>query len=585
MSTFLGDRESSPGCGFCLVLFLIAFAARCIFLVYLDEPIVFFKYPFFADKLAQSIDIQERIVDLSPFYLYFLTFLKKVFDLDWTLIKPIQSFVGGINCMLVYALGCKVFRKKVGVLAALLLALYGNVIILESTLEPTVFVLLFNILCIYFLFCLREHFSVVNKSLALAVAAGFFAGLSIITKPNFLFFLPVAAGWMLFLGDNNVRITQRLQTAALFCCVAILVVLPVTVRNYLKTDDFVLVTADAGKVFYHGNGKGATALEGTGLPNEGFMEESAREPDHAHVLYRKTAARLSGKDLTPSESSRFWIGRALGDIRSDAVAYIILEAKKLFYFFNDYEMHYIASAYKEYQASLSFPYVRYGIIASLGVLGMILSLRRFKDLFLLYGMVFVYLLSGMLFLVQSRYRTPAVPYLCLFAGYSVYAMKEMVAARRFKQTALSLVLVGILFALTRTVYRSEILNVDQWQRATKIHYQMAGVPLFKEGRYQEAISELNQCTTMAPSFAPAYNLMGKSYAMLGRFDEAVSNFEKVTDLAPQLPEGYKNLGFVYVLKGDRPQGTRLLSKALSLSPNDDRLRKEILKLKAAGNQS
>ncbi|UCG81326.1 MAG: tetratricopeptide repeat protein, partial [Desulfobacterales bacterium] len=219
------------------------------------------------------------------------------------------------------------------------------------------------------------------------------------------------------------------------------------------------------------------------------------------------------------------------------------------------------------------------------VLGMILSLRRFKNLFLVYGMVFVYLLSGMLFLVQSRYRTPAVPYLCLFAGYSVYAMREMVAARRFKQAALSLLLVGIFFALTRTVYRSEILNVDQWQRATKIHYQMGGVPFFKEGRYQEAISELNQCTTMAPSFAPAYNLMGKSYAMLGRFDEAVSNFEKVTDLAPQLPEGYKNLGFVYVLKGDRPQGTRLLSKALSLSPNDDRLKKEILKLKAAGKQS
>jgi tetratricopeptide (TPR) repeat protein len=585
MSMFFCERESSPGYGFCLVLFLIAFAARCIFLVYLDEPIIFFKYPFFAEKLAQGIDIQERIVDLSPFYLYFLTFLKKVFDLDWTLVKPIQSFVGAINCMLVYALGCKVFRKEVGALAACLIALYGNVIILESTLEPTVFVLLFNILCVYFLLCLRQHFSVLNKSLALAVCAGFFAGLSIITKPNFLFFLPVAAGWMLVLGDKNVRSAQRFQTAALFCCVAILVVFPVTVRNYLKTDDFVLVTADAGKVFYHGNGKGATALEGVGLPSEGFMEESAKEADYAHVLYRKTAAGLSGRHLTPSESSRFWVGRTLKDIQSDPVAFIMLEAKKLFYFFNDYEMHYIASAYKEYQASLSFPYVRYGIIASLGVLGMILSLRRFKDLFLVYGMVFAYLLSGMLFLVQSRYRTPAVPYLCLFAGYSVFAMKEMMPARRFKEAALSLMLVGILFALTRTVYRSEILNVDHWQRATKIHYQMGGVPLFKEGRYQEAISELNQCATMAPSFAPAYNLRGKSYAMLGRFDEAVSNFKKVIDLVPQLPEGYKNLGFVYVLKGDKPHGTRLLSKALSLSPNDDKLKKEILKLDATGNQS
>ena len=79
--------------------------------------------------------------------------------------------------------------------------------------------------------------------------------------------------------------------------------------------------------------------------------------------------------------------------------------------------------------------------------------------------------------------------------------------------------------------------------------------------------------------------MGKSYAILGGLDEAISNFKKVIDLTPQLPEGYKNLGFLYVLKGDRPDGIRLLSKALSLNPNDDSLKHEILKLKADRNQS
>ena len=127
--------------------------------------------------------------------------------------------------------------------------------------------------------------------------------------------------------------------------------------------------------------------------------------------------------------------------------------------------------------------------------------------------------------------------------------------------------------------------MDQWQQATKIHYQMGGIPLFKGGRYQEAISELNQCITMAPNFSPAYNLMGKSYAILGSLDEAMSNFKKVIDLTPQLPEGYKNLGFVYVLKEDRAKAINLLSKALSLNPNDVRLREEILKLKTSEDQS
>jgi Flp pilus assembly protein TadD len=135
------------------------------------------------------------------------------------------------------------------------------------------------------------------------------------------------------------------------------------------------------------------------------------------------------------------------------------------------------------------------------------------------------------------------------------------------------------------VYRDEIRNVDRWQQATKLHYQMGGVPLFRGGRYQEAISALNECIAMVPNFSPAYNLKGKSYAMLGKLDEAISNFEKVIELTPQVPEGYKNLGFVYVLRGDKPKATMLLLKALSLNPNDDSLKAEILKLKTTGDQS
>jgi len=581
VNTFLDDRQSARDYPVYLILFLIALATRIFFLIYIDDPVIFFKYPFFAEKLAQGIDIGERLVDLSPFYLYFLTFLNKVFHLDWNLVKPIQSFVGILNCLMVYALGRRVFGKESGLFAALLFTLYGNLIVLESTLEPTVFVLLFSMLAVYFLFEVKEHPGGFNKKWGYAAAAGFFAGLSIITKPNFLLFLPVGVGWILFPGG---RIGRRFQTLV-FCLVALAVVLPVTVRNYVKLHDFVLVTADAGKVFFHGNGKGATALEGTGLPNEGFVEEGGKEPDYAHVLYRKTASRLAGKDLTPSESSKFWMKRTLGEIRDNPADHVVLEVEKLFYFFNDYEMHYIASAYEEYKAILIFPFVRYGIIASLGLLGMGLALRRFKELCLIYGIIFVYLLSGMLFLVQSRYRMPAVPYLCLFAGYGLHALKKMVTSRRLKQAAVALMVVGLFFALTRLVFRGDILRVDRWQQATKIHYQMGGEPLFRRGQYKAAISELRECLAMAPDFSPAHNLMGKSHAMLGELAEAASSFGKVIVLSPEVAEGYKNLGYVYLLQEDRKKARELLSKALSMDPNDDKLKQEMSKLLMNRDQS
>lgn len=563
-----------------LFVFLTAIGTRLLFLVYMDEPVLFFKYPFFAEKLAHHIDIGERLVDLSPFYLYLLTFFYKIFGPEWTFVKFVQSFVGSLNCLIVFAVGTMAFRREVGFLAALICALYGNLIILESTLEPTVFVLLFNLLCLFFLLHSKEVFctSGIRPWVTLLVA-GLFAGLSIITKPNFLLFLPLAAVWLVFFVDNSLGLQKRLFCALVFCGAAVLVVMPVTVRNYVKLNDFVLVTADGGKVFFHGNAKGATALQGTGLADEGFAEEGALEPDHAHVLFRKTAARLAGKELSPSESSRFWVGRAANDILSAPVAYIILEMKKLFYLFNDYEMHYIASAHKEYKKSLSFPFIRYGIIASLALLGMALAARGFKEAFPVYAIVFTYLLSCMLFLVQSRYRTPAVPYLCLFAGQAIFAVRQMFVSRRWPQALSALAVAGVFFFLTHFFYTDEVVKVDRWQQATKIHYSLGAQPLFEKGKFKDSISELNKCLAMLPAFSPAYNLRGRSYAILGRHKEALADFEKVMSLSPDLPDGYKNAGFVYLLQGDISRAKSYLHRGLALAPNDTKIRQALTELK------
>ncbi len=579
MSSFPHTKESSQIYKAFLLVFIIGIGARLFFLVYIDEPALFVKYPFFAEKLAEGKDIGKRLVDLSPFYLYFMTALKQIFDVNWTYVKFIQSFVGALNCLLVFAVGGRVFRREVGFLAGLMCALYANLIILESTLEPTVFVLAFNLLAVYGLLRARQDDDPSRRAWVWSLLAGLFVGLSIITKPNFLLFLPAAAVWLLFFAEKAQAFPKRLSRVLFFFGAVLLVVIPVTVRNYVKLHDVVLVTADAGKVFFHGNGRGATALEGTGLPDEGFVEEGAGEPDYAHVMYRKTASKLIGRVLSPSESSKFWIKRALDDIISDPVAYMKLEIKKLFYFFNDYEMHYIASAYKEYKASIAFPFIRYGVIASLGLLGMLLALKNFKTRFLLYAVVFVYLFSGMLFLVQSRYRTPAVPYLCLFAGYAIYALKEMVVSKRFKSAAAVLIFLGLFFFLTRFFFTDEIVKVDRWQQATKIHYQMGGKALFKDGKYQQAITELNRCLAMEPNFSPAYNVRGKSYAVLGRYDEALKDFNKVMFLSPNLANGYKNAGFLYLLQGDTRRARSYLIKALSLAPRDTKVKQALAGLK------
>jgi 4-amino-4-deoxy-L-arabinose transferase-like glycosyltransferase len=560
-------------------IFLPAVGVRFAFLFFLDEPILFYKYPFFAEKLAKGGDIGARLVDLSPFYLYFLTFLKK-FNANWDYVKFFQSFVGSLTSVLLYASGSRVFPRPAAFMAALLYAVYGNLIILESTLEPTVFVLLFNLLAVYFLLIYEQNVQQPRFQSVSIFLAGLFTGISIITKPSFLLFIPLALFWLLFICSARFTVKIKLVNMALFLLAALLVIAPISIRNYVKINDFVLVTADAGKVFYRGNGRGATALEGVALPDEGFAEEGQTEPDYAHTLFRETASRIVGKPLSPSESSKFWIHRTIKEIISDPTVYVIRELKKLVYFFTDYEMHYIASAYKEYKVSLRYPFLRYGIISSLGILGIFLSCNAFKKRFLGYGMVVIYLISGLLFLVQSRYRTPAVPYLCLFAGYSIYRVWQMMKTGRYRTAVLTISSLLILLFFSYRAFNGEIVKEDLWQTATKIHYQMGAVPLFNNGKYEATISELTQCLAIVSGFTPAYNLRGKTNAILGKYSLAELDFKKVIELSPNLANGYKNLGLLYLLQGKEEMAKKYLESAQDLDPKDEKVRKVLIQLKS-----
>lgn len=560
------------------IIFLLASGVRLIFLLSFDDPILFYKYPHFAEKLALGKDIGNRLVDLSPFYLHFLTLLKKLFGIDWVYVKFIQAFIGAVNCILIYAVGRRVFPSVAAFVAALMAAAYGNLIILESTLEPTIFVLLFNLLTVYFLLLAKDRSPASNVQKVFVFVAGVFSGLSIITKPSFLLFPAIALFWLLIEPSGKSFTHKRFQSCALYLTATLLLVMPVTLRNYVKLSDVVLVTADAGKVFYRGNGIGANALEGVGLADEGFAEEGQNEPDYAHVLFREVASKMSGKPLSPSEASKFWMQRTVKEILSDPATYVKRELKKLVYFFTDYEMHYIASAYKEYTISLQFPFVRYGVIASLGVLGMLLSLAGAKQRFLLYGIIGVYLLSGLLFLVQSRYRTPAVPYLCMFAGYAIYALYQKFKHGNSRSGALLMVFAAILLFFTHYSFKGEVERVDLWQKATKIHYQMGAIPYFTRGKYQEAIAELNNCIAIAPEFGPAYNLRGKTYAVLGKYRDAERDFKKVVTLSPNISHGYKNLGFLYLLQENREMAITYLETASRLNPGNEKVKATLSRL-------
>jgi len=582
------NRKSAEGLGFkgkpswlrnryilCLLLFVSAFSLKLYFFFFLSEPLAFFKYPFFADQINKGIDIGERILDLSPLYLYGMVLLQKIYGPNWEAMIVFQFLTGCITIVFIFLIGEKVFNRTVGFIAAVILLLYGNLILFEMTLEPDSFVLFFNSLFILTLLWAKQK-NPYKPFPLIWLLSGVILGLSVITKANALIFLPGVFCWIFWTISGK---KKKIRYSLLFLVGVSLMVLPVTLRNYIRFHDPVLVTADMGKVFFHGNGPGATGLERADLPDQGLIEESGGEPDYAHVLFRNTARRLSGRNLTPSECSRFWIVQTLGYMEAHFNSSLWLFMKKIVFFWLNYEVHDLDSNYAYYQTIRTWPLIPFGSISSLALLGMIATQNKFKQAYWPFVMVLAYWLTILIFFNASRYRLPAVPFLSLFAAQAIVVLidyfknKQVIKGLFFFGTAVMLLLMTVL------PFKKQVATLDRWQQATRVHYNLRGNSLFRKGEYGKAVNEYQKAAGLAPFFAPAYNQLGKSYALLNDLEKAEKYFQKVVELSPTVDQGYMNLGFLYELQGDDSKALPYFEKALLLNPGNKKVREQIVKLK------
>jgi 4-amino-4-deoxy-L-arabinose transferase-like glycosyltransferase len=607
---FFKDKPSNL-----LIIFLSALSLKLLIFFLVTEPIIFNKYPYFAERISNGLDIGERILDLSPLYLYVNVLIYKIYGKNWEVLAVLQILMGSLNCLFIYFIGEKIFGKAVGFVAALVLLLYGNLTLIELTLEPEVFGLFFNSLLVLILipsqaetntnslnrlssptlplpleggglgggkiatpYCVRIN---PGKGFGRMFSAGLLIGLATITKPNALLLLPVTLLW-LWICPIYPSPGRKIKSMLFVLLGVALLISPITLRNYVKFQDFILITADSGKVFFHGNGPGSTGMERADLPDQGFAEESQSEPDSAHAFFRRTARALAGRPLKPSECSSFWFARTLNHMRAHPFSAFVLDIKKFFYFWGNYEVHDIDSTYKNYRTLRNWPLLPFGIISALGIVGMGLALKKFRQAFLLYAVILVYLISNLIFFVTSRYRLPAAPFLSIFSAYALTSLYTQWHERHLRKFLICSGLVVCLFASTHFLFRNEIEALDRWQIATRIHYGMGGNLLFKKGLYREAILEFEKAIALEPDFAPAYNRLGMSYAVLNDYGRAERYFRKVIELSPGIDQGYLNLGLLYELKGEPSKALPLLEKAFSLNPENPKTKEHLQKLRAAG---
>jgi hypothetical protein len=232
---------------------LLALGLRLAYVIQLqDSPL--FEHPIvdarYHDEWATAIANGKTFIEgpyfRAPLYALFLGAVYAISDHSYLAPLVLQSVLGASSCGLVFAIGRRLFDRRTATAAGIAAATYWILIYFDGELLAPTLIVFLDLLLILLLVDARAHPSVLRFGFV-----GFALGTSAIARANILLFAPAIVGWIwLMLRADRRRAVTCIAATTAACLV---VVLPVTIRNYVIGDDLVLIASSGGMVFYIGN--------------------------------------------------------------------------------------------------------------------------------------------------------------------------------------------------------------------------------------------------------------------------------------------------------------------------------------------
>ena len=195
-------------------------------------------------------------------------------------LEGLQTLLALACCALLYRIGSRLFAPSVGLLAALMLAVY----------PPALHFSVQKIWSTYlFVFCLLltlvQMWSLVRKpswSQSLLTGVGF--GFTSLVDPVFFAFWPFALLWFGWRGRADWRV--RLQYGAGVVLVLAATLSPWLIRNYMVFDRFVFIKSNVGYILWAANTPPSSAKEAERAEVQG-TDEGRREQFYQQHAFRR----------------------------------------------------------------------------------------------------------------------------------------------------------------------------------------------------------------------------------------------------------------------------------------------------------
>jgi 4-amino-4-deoxy-L-arabinose transferase-like glycosyltransferase/Tfp pilus assembly protein PilF len=532
--TMLGTLLREGGLAL-LLLLLITLAVKIAFQIEFNARNPLARHPVadeslyirMAEEIAEGRFSTGEVFHMAPLYPYLMAPVLKVCGSDPFGARIFQALVGTLSILVFYMTARLYFSKSWALVAAASMVLYYPITFFEAKLLIATSALFFTALSLLFLAGQRA-----KTRLWTSGAAGIAAGLAAAVRPNLILFCPLAGLWLFWAFRGR----KGLVRALLFLIGAALPILPFTVHNYLAEEDFVLLSDNGGINFYLGNN--AASRGSFHIGNQMWADIEYQYP-----MAKLVAEGETGRTLKPSAVSRFWFAKGLEFPREKPLEYLVLLAKKLKSFLENFEyaIIYTPPAERDLSLSLFFLFLPFAAILSAAGVGFCAWLRdrggkpsrnassgegAWGPVLIL---LIINMISVLLFFNYSRFRLTAVPAMILLGVYGLRAVRDLLAQKRKGALAAHLATAGLLLAVSLVPWG------DQW-RLQKAHGLATVASAFRDG--QETASA-EAYYTKALETAPELDIIRSRRAMvriqLKDFEGAKEDLDRAVRINPDFP--------------------------------------------------
>ena len=533
-------------------IFIIAFIIRVVYVIQLKSTIFYSHFLLdeaFYDSWAGSIAggrwLGEKAFNALPLFPYLLGIVYKLVGHNLFVPRLIGAALSSFSCVLIYLITKRCFSKQPAVIAGLIACFYGPLIFYSGVLAPTTITITLYLFSLWFLFRVLDKPSFFRFFLF-----GFIVGFAVLAKAGILLFMPAVLIWVVAIFHEK----KKALIAALAALIGLLVVIfPVSLRNYLVSGEMVFLTSHSGINFYIGNNEKATGR---------FKPPQWARSNIEGVLVdtRAMAQTQAGRQLKDSEVSRFYFNKGLRFIRESPPKFIKLLGRKLFLFINRQEIFDVAHyfIYREHIPILQFPFIGFLLIGPLALAGILIGISRWKKIMPLYLFILTYTASILAFFINSRYRMPLAIIMIIFAGFSISWLLEKLRNKRY-----FVALLVVAFCLMVSVFISLPTGIQTGSAG----YNNLGNLYIAAGEWDKAISAFNRSKEFDNSDPKPDNDIGYVYIMQNKLNEAERSLTASLAKNPKYPFAHINMGLLHEKRADFRSAEREYKEAIRLNPN------------------